>query len=357
MNKIFIVSLILMILCGCFDQKNLDDTLYLDSDGKGAKRVSMREFVSGVELYPLDTTGNFLLGRVDKLLVTDSLFFVLDNRYTKTLFSFTHSGKGLNKFFNVGRGALEYTNIEDLALDTSKQQIIILAGIKLIYLDFELKPLKEVVLNQFYDKCCWENDRLLLYCHHLGELSYFDEIDNKVKLLQKVPTLKNFVYTRQQMFYRLGDTCFFSVSGVMSIFSINNLNVKKWQDIDYKYKDKVLDLYTKKSYSQLSSAEIYENPVLEISYMGSYRDSILMFYSCPQFWCKLVDKNDRKSGRNFVMKDFNAGMGAIVQQENYLFATTNTLEEWFLQCYSDVLKKKELIYSENPILIKYTLNQ
>lgn len=78
------------------------------------------------EYVTLESTDQSLFGYLDKLIVDDNFFFILDKAKTKKIFVFSKDGAFIRTIGKVGKGPGEYTNIEDFTIDELTHDIIVL---------------------------------------------------------------------------------------------------------------------------------------------------------------------------------------------------------------------------------------
>lgn len=90
-----------------------------------------------------------VVGEISKLIITSNNIFVLDREIEQKVYCYDREGKLIMSIDEQGRGPGEYTEAEDLAIDSVNQEIIILStGMKkcLVY-DFEGKHLRDIPFN------------------------------------------------------------------------------------------------------------------------------------------------------------------------------------------------------------------
>ncbi len=84
------------------------------SDEMKVLDVSM--FADSVHYIPLETSEQSLIGKVDKLVIRDSLIYVLDRSKNRGIYVFSFEGKFLQKIGNVGQGPGEYAEPTDISI-------------------------------------------------------------------------------------------------------------------------------------------------------------------------------------------------------------------------------------------------
>ena len=62
-------------------------------------------------LLSLKKTESSLIGKIDRVIIADSLIFVLDARIAKKLFVFRHNGQFVRTIGSQGKGEGEYKQL------------------------------------------------------------------------------------------------------------------------------------------------------------------------------------------------------------------------------------------------------
>jgi len=132
-NEIFLGMVLLLCLTGCSDKKKpvgqypiID---IINSIGK-YQRVYMSDLFSSIELIPLETNKNSLVGGSPGILANDSLIFI-NSVYSpqfppsRNLLVFDRAGKFLNQIGQIGRGPGEYFSLMKVFLNSDRPTIFI----------------------------------------------------------------------------------------------------------------------------------------------------------------------------------------------------------------------------------------
>ncbi len=109
--------LVLWILTGCVGQKqnSEDEVSNLDIPlRKTNYEVMMSTFVDSISYIPLETKDECLIGSIDKIIVTDNYYYIVDKTISYSVFCFDKSGKFIHKLSNRGVGSGEYMRINDV---------------------------------------------------------------------------------------------------------------------------------------------------------------------------------------------------------------------------------------------------
>ncbi len=133
-------------------------------------------FFKKIELIPLETLDESLLGEIKKIKITKNKIYILDTKQ-KTVFVFSSKGKFLNKICKVGQGQGEYVRLLDFDVFPNGN-IELLTGDKLLCYDETGNFKKEIKLpalaTHFFHRI--NNENTVLY--HLAEnrrVSIFNE--------------------------------------------------------------------------------------------------------------------------------------------------------------------------------------
>src|SRR5690606_1101374 len=90
---------------------NNPDTIVVNTAMQGLELTSISQQIRLVQLESLEES---LFGRIDKLLVSDSIVAIVDKLYSKAVFVFDWNGNFLYKIFQIGDGPGEYVDIFDI---------------------------------------------------------------------------------------------------------------------------------------------------------------------------------------------------------------------------------------------------
>lgn len=87
------------------------DTVRVDVNT--AKSVTIDEGIDSLFIIALESSPEAIFGTIEKLIVSDSLVFIKDDRYSKAIFVFDMAGHFQYKISNVGAGPREYEDFID----------------------------------------------------------------------------------------------------------------------------------------------------------------------------------------------------------------------------------------------------
>ncbi len=89
-------------------------------------QTSLDEIYKDFEYISLETSENNIFGAIDKLIVYDNKYFILDKTRMKKIYVFHEDGAFSHTIGETGSGPGEYTSIEDFTIDMEKKQLVIL---------------------------------------------------------------------------------------------------------------------------------------------------------------------------------------------------------------------------------------
>ncbi len=136
-NKFFIVA-IATILCSCNNHYNIAnrndlqaiDTIDFSNGLNLNNNLKLSHIAESINYYPIPTNDNYLIGKMNKLMVTDSMFIILDKDITRAVYLHTKNGERTYCIHKHGNGPEEYINLSDVSYNNKTQEIGIHCNIK-----------------------------------------------------------------------------------------------------------------------------------------------------------------------------------------------------------------------------------
>ena len=128
-NKILFAILSVFIFMSCgqekYEKSDIKETVVLNLDK--CDEMSIDEIGSPhYEIVPLENNSQFMVGNVDKMIVTEIGIYILDTRYTPTLFLFGHDGKAIRRIGKQGHSKSEYVRIDNFTANEKGDTVAIL---------------------------------------------------------------------------------------------------------------------------------------------------------------------------------------------------------------------------------------
>lgn len=157
MRSYFILYILLVTLFSCNNstlpnQYNSNDELLKFSTELNTNREEylISNFYKSIDGYELDKMGG-PVGRVDKIMLSDTMLFVLDKHFAKKLFVYDldKECRFIFSIGNRGKGPGEFLRISDFTIEEEQKHILIsdMQLRKLCYYNFDGEFIKEVKLG------------------------------------------------------------------------------------------------------------------------------------------------------------------------------------------------------------------
>ncbi|MDR1153521.1 MAG: 6-bladed beta-propeller [Bacteroidales bacterium] len=135
------------------------------------KKTTGEVFHSSFELeriVPVETTHDFLLANVDRVIFYKSKIIILDTSTTSIFVVDASTGKVETHIHRKGRGPGDSMNICDIAFDERLEQILVFNDYKkLLYFTLDGSFLKEEFINESFDELTYDNSKVIFY--NVGE--------------------------------------------------------------------------------------------------------------------------------------------------------------------------------------------
>jgi hypothetical protein len=126
MRKKIIILLFCVFVLGCSVSVEKETAQYTititDSELNEQYRAS--DIFETVTLIPLETDNDILIGDISKILIEDSIIYILDKQ-TKSIMLFTIFGKFISKIASVGIGPNEYIYPRDFTVTKNKDILVL----------------------------------------------------------------------------------------------------------------------------------------------------------------------------------------------------------------------------------------
>lgn len=151
-RTIILLIIIFFILLSCRKGEYISsdpmpriDTIWINPAEVTTSRVTYSSLFDKIEYIQIPTDSNYLIGKVDKLLVTDDYFFVMDRKISRSVFVFDRQGNKVVRINKTGNGPGNYIDMRDITFDKEKQEIQIREYMrkKLLYYNLDGNFLRE----------------------------------------------------------------------------------------------------------------------------------------------------------------------------------------------------------------------
>lgn len=159
MGRCFLLFFIIAICTCCKLDAPIAAFEQIDLDVVNKRECAFR--VENARLFPLETTEESLIARVDKIISKAPYIYILDSRQ-KVIFIFDYDGHYLTKIDKIGRAGGEYASIEDFDVGDNGDLFILSAYSKKIikyaypaYISFD-----EIRINCSMTEICVVGDKI-----------------------------------------------------------------------------------------------------------------------------------------------------------------------------------------------------
>jgi hypothetical protein len=133
--------------------------------------LSADSLYSSVTYIPLETTDESLFYEIDKLLIQDDVYYLLD-RKQDVILTFDGEGKYLSKLSKKGHGPGEYLSLEDFFIDGSLLYALSSDSRKILIYDLKFNFIKSFNINTYATNIDFFGDNIFVYIN-------FGSQDNK----------------------------------------------------------------------------------------------------------------------------------------------------------------------------------
>ena len=129
MKKIIIFIIVLCVTM-CKKKPQSDHIIFVDMDRP--EKASLFDYFRAIELIPLETTRDVLVARIQKIIIHEDRYYMLDI-IQSIIFVFDQTGKFIFKIDKKGRGPGEYSFIRDFNINTFSGNLEILEPYGTVY--------------------------------------------------------------------------------------------------------------------------------------------------------------------------------------------------------------------------------
>jgi hypothetical protein len=351
--KITYAVLILLLFNSCKVKTNEQIPSVSLTDISG--NVKIADVFDEFEYIALETSEESIFGTVNKLIIHDNKFFILDKFKMNKIFVFHDDGTFSHTVGSEGGGPGEYRNVEDFIIDKEKNRVIILCYPSLAYIYdmngkfIETKKISSSVM--FWSICNYSNGYICSTNHQTateGEnarLAFiFDKDFNlKYKLFDVLPVQVSFP-TFVSPLYSDDDEIIYFDGFTSSIHFININNPADTRSIKFILENE-------------ATAELYENKDGKfVKYQQDYCFFINGFYADNTVWSSVANKGKEfifimnfKTGKKIVSWASDGWFSINFYQNDYFYSSINPVR---------ILEGHELFSAKqiNTLLIEYDSN-
>jgi hypothetical protein len=149
-------------------EPSADLVIRINPDSLPAEVVPFSQVFERIDYLPIPTDSDFLIGTVNKLLVTEEYIFIVDSDISHSAFCIDHSGRKVLRLSHRGAGPEEYIEISDLAYNPENGEIALLDRInqKLIYYNMAGQLLRERKTPYNIERLQPAGKNFAMYCNY-----------------------------------------------------------------------------------------------------------------------------------------------------------------------------------------------
>lgn len=264
---IYCIVFILLFFSGCQEKMNpvIECKYEIKINPEQAKdSILFSDLFEKVSYIRIPTDDNFLIGRIDKLIVSDGYIFMLDRKLSCSVFCIDKNGNKVFEIHRVGRGPGEYVYLKDVAFDSQRKELLLFCYVrqKVIYFDLKGNYLREKRVPCGVTSIQpLKNGGLVLFCDYDSEVrmkknTFYPNIvvvDSCMKIIKKGAFFRGFVndgvvWTSMPDFSCFNDVVSLKPDHCNTIYYMNGSDIDPtWKlnfgkhNIDDVYWDKVVE--------------------------------------------------------------------------------------------------------------------
>lgn len=248
MKKVMLYVFLIILSVACTstkeEQKGADmgDVISIPITDVETVNGMWSDFADEVIMIPLEISDDCLLGEIDKVVMSDSCIFVMENENQKGIYVFDHTGKFLYRIGSHGEGPEEFVELSDFSLNEEEGVIYLYdnARKKILVFSYEGDYIKDIQMNYYAFNLEYQNG--LFYLYHESPV-YGDPLCSLVIKNDKGETVNAYYpvidkprYCHNCIFQKLDNEILFAEDMCDSIFTIKGDKLIPKYYIDYKDK-------------------------------------------------------------------------------------------------------------------------
>lgn len=247
-NKLSIYILLFFVSVACTSTKEekkgaeIGDVISIPITDMETDNGMLSDYADEVIMIPLEFSDDCLLGEIDKVVMSDSCIFVMENENQKGIYVFDHTGKFLCRIGSHGEGPEEFVDLSDFSLD-EKERLVYLYDLtrkKVLVFSYEGDFIKDIYMNYYADNFEYQNGLFYLYRENpvYGDplCSLVIKNDKGETVNAYYPLIEKSKYGHNCIFRKLDNEILFAEDMRDSIFTIKGDKLIPKYFIDYKDK-------------------------------------------------------------------------------------------------------------------------
>ena len=372
--KLLNLLLLLLICLSCTHSKQPtgDEVLkQISVDLDNPQNASLLDYFQNIELIPLETSDDVLIGRLTELIYHQNNYYFLDAQQF-IVYTFDENGKFMSKIAKRGQGPADYTGIDKMIINPFTGFIDLLNGFGSVYsYDLAGNHIKTIQvtdedLRAIHGFVALNENRYVLYSmFHSYKIIRYDTKEMKIirneyeesAFAQRFPNYTPFYeYQGKWYFYRFFDNITYEIGSDSLIqsyswdFGKHNYDVNKMTFSQEDYKDiyKLIEAARNFPYWIVIQGQNSQYILAQI-YLQNEVPANLMFDKSTQA-CKFIKHFDESlEFRPFLVSD-DYVLSYCTQDELEKYISKELLDDTNRKKFEDLMNAKE---EKNPIIIKY----
>lgn len=265
----FVLLMVLLLSCQQQERTNNNDAEIIQISKKEIRdEIDVGKMVEEVRYVELETTEESLIGNVSKVIAYKDKIYIKDRFVASKIYIFDATGRFITTVSRIGKGPGEYMNLDDIAVDTYRKELLVsdASSQKIIVFDLEGEFLREFKIPYWVSGVFALQNHYLLYLHNTNNEKYnllvVDKQKTKIvnKLFPLVMGRDGVINTIP--FFEFSNETLFTFSMVNEIYNITDIEAGS---IKTKYIFSFDETPTLKAIENKSSEEIY-NFMIDQSY-------------------------------------------------------------------------------------------
>lgn len=143
-NISIITCLCCILFVSCTKQQIIEphlqqaEKILIDPTAASEKNLLFSDFIKQINYTLIPTDDEFIIGNIDKIIVTDDYMFILDSKISRAIYCIRKSGEKVFSIKKTGSGPGEYITIKDISFDDTKKELIVYCSTRQILLYYDL---------------------------------------------------------------------------------------------------------------------------------------------------------------------------------------------------------------------------
>lgn len=365
----FILLSFCIVVCRCNTSTKTSSDIYVDLDLED--KVSFYDIFSKIEVVPLETNEESLIGTINKLVHYDSNYYLLDTKQN-CVWIFNEEGKIVKNIKSVGRGPEEYSYVYDFVINKYNHTIELLDCFgKLVIFNLDGTHKESIRLPHppaaYHKLALLNQDTILFFTNsereNTNQLWVYSRSSNK--MIKEFFDESHTAMSNMLPLYPWNDKVYFSLPLENTIYQIQNsqaIPAYTWDFGKYNYKLQSKDIPQDKkekmkfymafgNSSQMSYAHILnlQNEQYLYCFLRHFGKNKHIFY----------DKKT-KSSRLFGKTKEDISLNPYSMDQEMMIGIENFNSETYKQIIeANILDKKNqeqlslITEDSNPIVVKY----